>query len=198
MSAHEIDFYKSLAVFTSPRANVVKVGRQSVSIPDSQNAPSGSALALLVWSIAKVMGVSVRQLSKAYRPSCAPGARTSLSFAAYLFVISEDDFEPIHTALAGTQSISIVLFQVQAHIQEKVIQLYRDAKKLSFVCLFHECFVNAVCLDLITGLYSASKAPRASPLCIQVSRIFLRTNWPNKESYQEYIFCSFALLLYDQ
>lgn len=72
-----------------------------------------------------------------------------------LFVISEDDFEPIHTALAGTRNISIVLFQVQAHIQEKIIQFYQGAKKLSFVCLFHECFVNAVCLDLVTAIGTA-------------------------------------------
>ena len=72
-----------------------------------------------------------------------------------LFVISEDDLEPIHTALAGTQYISVVLFQVQTHIQEKIIQLYQDAPKLSFVCLFHECFVNAVCFDLITAVCTA-------------------------------------------
>ena len=29
-----------------------------------------------MWSMAKVIDVSVRQLSKAKRPSCAPGART--------------------------------------------------------------------------------------------------------------------------
>ena len=46
---------------------------------------SGSALDLLVWSIAKVMDVSVRQLSKAHRPSCAPGA---LSRATDLTVLA--------------------------------------------------------------------------------------------------------------
>ena len=50
---------------------------RAVSAP--QNAPSGSARGLLVWSMSKVMVVSVRQLSKAYLPSCAPGARTLLS-----------------------------------------------------------------------------------------------------------------------
>ena len=44
-----------------------------------QNAPSGSARGLLEWSMSKVMVASVRQLSKAYLPSCAPGARTLLS-----------------------------------------------------------------------------------------------------------------------
>lgn len=62
-----------------------------------------------------------------------------------LFVISD-------SALAGTRYISIVLFQVQTHIQEKIIQLYKDAKNLSFVCLFHECFINAVCLDFVTAI----------------------------------------------
>ena len=41
-------------------------------MPAPQNAPSGSARGLLVWSLAKVMDVSVRQLSNAYLPGCAP------------------------------------------------------------------------------------------------------------------------------
>ena len=44
-----------------------------------QNAPSGSARGLFVRSMSKVIVASVRQLSKAYLPSCAPGARTLLS-----------------------------------------------------------------------------------------------------------------------
>ena len=48
-------------------------------MPAPQNAPSGSAQGFLVWSMSKVMVVSVRQLSNAYLPSCAPGARTLLS-----------------------------------------------------------------------------------------------------------------------
>ena len=38
-------------------------------MPAPQNAPSGSARGLLVWSLTKVMDVSVRQLSNAYLPS---------------------------------------------------------------------------------------------------------------------------------
>ena len=83
-----------------------------------------------------------------------------------LFVISEDDLEPIHTALAGTQNISIVLFQVQAHTQEKITQLYKDARRLSFVYLFHECFVNAVCLDLITAVGTALRRHLARVHCV--------------------------------
>ena len=45
-------------------------------MPALQNAPSGSARGFLVWFLAKVMDASVRQLSNAYLPSCAPGART--------------------------------------------------------------------------------------------------------------------------
>ena len=47
------------------------LSKQSCSMPAPQNAPSGSARGLLVWSMSKVMVVSVRQLSKAYLPSCA-------------------------------------------------------------------------------------------------------------------------------
>ena len=45
----------------------------------TQNAPSGSARGLLVWSMTKVMDVSVRQLSNAHLPSCAPGVLVFLS-----------------------------------------------------------------------------------------------------------------------
>ena len=45
-------------------------------MPAPQNAPPGSARGLLVWSMSKMMVVSVRQLSNAYFPDCAPGART--------------------------------------------------------------------------------------------------------------------------
>ena len=83
-----------------------------------------------------------------------------------LFVISEDDLEPIHTALAGAQYISVVLFQVQTHIQEKILQLYRDAPKLFFVCLFHECFVNVVCFDLITAVCTTLRRHLGRVHCI--------------------------------
>ena len=42
-------------------------------MPAPQKLPSGSVLDLLVLSIAKLIDVSVRQLSKAKGPSCAPG-----------------------------------------------------------------------------------------------------------------------------
>ena len=83
-----------------------------------------------------------------------------------LFVISEDDLEPIHTALAGAQYISVVFFQVQTHIQEKILQLYRDAPKLFFVCLFHECFVNVVCFDLITAVCTTLRRHLGRVHCI--------------------------------
>ena len=48
-------------------------------MPAPQKLPSGSVLdllVLLVLSITKLIDVSVRQLSKAKGPSCAPGARS--------------------------------------------------------------------------------------------------------------------------
>ena len=51
-------------------------GRQRLSMPAPQKLPSGSVRDLLVLSVAKLINVSVRQLSKAKGPSCAPGARS--------------------------------------------------------------------------------------------------------------------------
>ena len=67
-----------------------------------------------------------------------------------LKVISEGEVEILLLALAGTQRISVVLFQVQAHFQENILQLHQQAERLSYVCLFHECFVNATSIDLVT------------------------------------------------
>ena len=74
--AHEVDLDQSLAVFTGPRAYVVEVAWETKALPALQKLPSGRVRGLLVWSMAKVIDVSMRQLSKAKRPSCAPGART--------------------------------------------------------------------------------------------------------------------------
>ena len=41
-------------------------------MPAPQNAPSGSARGLLVWSMTKVMDASVKQLSNAYLPTLCP------------------------------------------------------------------------------------------------------------------------------
>ena len=73
--------FTSLLQFSQARGPMLwkSLGKQSCSTPAPQNAPSGSARGLLVWSMSKVMVVSVRQLSKAYLSSCAPGARTLLS-----------------------------------------------------------------------------------------------------------------------
>lgn len=69
-----------------------------------------------------------------------------------LLVISEDELNCVVVALAGTQPVSVVLFQVQVHVQENIIQLYHTADKLCHVCLFHECFVNATSVDLVTAV----------------------------------------------
>ena len=79
--AHEIDFHKSLAVFTSPRANVVKVAWEAEGF---KTRPAECTFWQRSGLVGKVMDASVRQLSKAYRPSCAPGASALLSFAAWL------------------------------------------------------------------------------------------------------------------
>ena len=103
------------------------------------------------------LGPRVNQSHRIFFICRFPSELCTLQNHQDLLVASEDDLEAIHTALAGTQYISVVLFQVQAHIQEKILQLYQDATKLSFVCLFHECFVNAVCLDLVTTIGTAMR-----------------------------------------
>ena len=112
------------------------------------------------------LGPRVNQSHQVFSICRFPSELRTLQNHKDLLVISEDDLEPIHTALAGTQYILVVLFQVQTHTQEKIIQLYQDAQKLSFVCLFHECFVNAVCLDLITAVCTALRRHLGRVHCI--------------------------------
>ena len=69
-----------------------------------------------------------------------PSAINTSHYHEDLKVISEDEMGILQSALAGTQSVSVVLFQVQTHFQKNVLQLYHEADKLSYVCLFHECF----------------------------------------------------------
>ena len=91
-----------------------------------------------------------------------------------LKVVSEDEMEILLSALAGTQRISVVLFQVQAHFQENILQLYHEAEKLSCVCLFHECFVNATSVDLVTAV------------CITLRRHLSRVHSISK--YQDFVY----------
>ena len=57
-----------LLQFSQARGPILwkSLGKQSCSMPAPQNAPSGSDRGLLVWSMSKVMVVSVRQLSKVF------------------------------------------------------------------------------------------------------------------------------------
>ena len=112
------------------------------------------------------LGPRVNQSHQVFFICRFPSELCTLQNHMDLFVISEDDLESIRTALAGTRCISVVLFQVQTHVQEKIIQLYQDATKLSFVCLFHECFVNAVCFDLITAVCTALRRRLGRVHCI--------------------------------
>ena len=66
------------------------------------------------------LGPRVNQSHQVFFICRFPSELRTLQNHKDLFVISEDDLEPIHTALAGTQYISVVLFQVQTHIQEKL------------------------------------------------------------------------------
>ena len=90
-----------------------------------------------------------------------------------LKVISEDELESLLTALAGTQRISVVLFQVQAHIQKNIIQLYHTADKLSYVCLLHECFVNATSVDLVTAVCTTLRRHLSRVHCVSKYQDFV-------------------------
>ena len=75
----------TFAIFTGPRPDVVKVMRQAQLLNAcSTECAFRQCSWLFVRFVLKVTIASVRQLSKAYLPSCAPGARTLLSSVSHL------------------------------------------------------------------------------------------------------------------
>ena len=66
------------------------------------------------------LGPRVNQSHQVFFICRFPSELCTLQNHMDLVVISEDDLEPIRTALAGTRCISVVLFQVQTHVQEKL------------------------------------------------------------------------------
>ena len=102
-----------------------------------------------------------------------PSASNTSHYHEDLKVISEDEMGILQSALAGTQSVSVVLFQVQTHFQKKVLQLYQDADKLAYVCLFHECFVNATCVDLVTAVCSSLRRHLSRVHCVSKYQEFV-------------------------
>ena len=75
-------------------------------------------------------GPRVNQSHRVFFICRFPSELSTLQNHKDLFVISEDDFDPIHTALAGTQSVSIVLFQAQTHIQKRLFSSTKMPKSL--------------------------------------------------------------------
>ena len=95
-----------------------------------------------------------------------PSAINTSHYHDDLKVVSEDEMGILQSALAGTQSISVVLFQVQKHFQKNVLELYQDADKLSYVCLFNERFSNATSVDLVTAVCSSLRRHLSRVHCI--------------------------------
>ena len=97
-------------------------------------------------------------------------------------------WESCSLQLAGTQSVSVVLFQVQTHFQKNVLQLYHEADKLSYVCLFHECFVNATCVDLVTAVCSSLRRHLSRVHCISKYQDFTYSPDGNKKKITKSIY----------
>ena len=117
-----------------------------------------------------------------------PSAINMSHYHEDLKVISEDEMGILQSALAGTQSVSVVLFQVQAHFQKNVLQLYQEADKLSYVCLFHECFVNATCVDLVTAVCSSLRRHLSQVHCISKYQDFIYSPDGNKKKITKSIY----------
>lgn len=49
-------------------------------------------------------------------------------------------------------SVSVVIYGIQNHLQEKILQLFHSDSNLRQVLLFHECFFSATCVDLTIGV----------------------------------------------
>ena len=82
------------------------------------------------------LGPRVNQSHQVFFICRFPSELRTLQNHKDLFVISEDDLEPIRTALAGTQHISVALFQVQTHIQEKLSSFTETPKSSPLYAFF--------------------------------------------------------------
>ena len=110
-----------------------------------------------------------------------PSAINTSHYHDDLKVVSEDEMGILQSALAGTQSISVVLFQVQKHFQKNVLELYQDADKLSYVCLFNECFSNATSVDLVTAVCSSLRRHLSRVHCVSKYQDFVYSPNGNKK-----------------
>ena len=117
-----------------------------------------------------------------------PSAINMSHYHEDLKVISEDEVGILQSALAGTQFVSVVLFQVQTHFQKNVLQLYQEAEKLSYVCLFHECFVNATSVDLVTAVCSSLRRHLSRAHCISKYQNFIYSQDGNKKKITKSIY----------
>ena len=131
---------------------------------------------------------------------CSPLSLRTRSFLSVAFhyhddlkVVSEDEMGILQSALAGTQSISVVLFQVQKHFQKNVLELYQDADKLSYVCLFNECFSNATSVDLVTAVCSSLRRHLSHAHCISKYQEFVHSPDGNKKKVAKSIYLSFFI-----
>ena len=119
------------------------------------------------------LGHSTTKSHKIFFVCRYPSVIRTLQNHRVLKVISEDELESLLSALAGTQRISVVLFQVQAHVQENILQLYHTAEKLLYVCLFHECFVNATSVGLVTAVCTTLRRHLSRVHCVSKYQNFV-------------------------
>ena len=110
-----------------------------------------------------------------------PSAINTSHYHDDLKVVSEDEMGFLQSALAGTQSVSVVLFQVQKHFQKNVLELYQDADKLSYVCLVNECFPNATSVDLVTAVCSSLRRHLSRVHCVSKYQDFIYSPDGNKK-----------------
>ena len=97
------------------------------------------------------LGPRVNQSHQVFFICRFPSELRTLQNHKDLFVISEDDLEPIHTALAGTQYISVVLFQVQTHIQEKLSSFTEMPKSSPLYAFFMNVLLMLFVLTSTAG-----------------------------------------------
>ena len=77
--------------------------------------------------------------------------RTDL-FSSNLLIVGEDEVNCVFAAVSGKQPVSVVIYGIQSHLQEQILQLLHSNDNLRQILLFHERFFSATCVDLTIGV----------------------------------------------
>ena len=130
-------------------------------------APAHMA-SVLVQKKGQLLGSSLSVSPRIFFVCRFPSMVRTDQFCSNLLVIGEDEIESVFAAVTGKHSIDVIIYGIQNHLQDKLLQLFHSDSRLRRVFLFHECFFNATSIDLTIGPCTSLRRYRS--LIHQISR----------------------------